>query len=92
MNLNLYRKAVSKPNMERFDASRLSARIAKAGMTAPDFARQVIRMAPSDMRVHPNYIMVVLRGLVAKPGADYLTLFAKVLRCSRDDFFSEGRA
>jgi transcriptional regulator with XRE-family HTH domain len=90
MNMSFLRKVVSKPRMERFDASRVRSRLEERGLSGPEFAREVIRVSPRTMRVHPNYITEILRGDVKKISSDYLTLFAKVLDCHRDDLFSEG--
>ena len=81
------RKVVIARRVERFSGNRLAALIEDKGFTRSDFVRACIRRAPEDMKPGESYVTGVLTGANPQPGSDYLTLFAKILECSRDAFF-----
>ena len=56
-------------------------------MTKPDFVRECYRQATDEQKVTSAHIYNALGGQAQNLTSNYLTLFAQVLGCSRDDFF-----
>lgn len=74
--------------MRRYSVVKVREQIQNAGHSEAEFIVLCRKEGPSDMTASEGYLRLLLRGR-NKPGADYLALFAHVLRCKIDDFLTD---
>lgn len=74
--------------IERLSYEKIVDRLAELSMSKVDFIAEVKKRAPAHMKPHATYLYAILGGKQDRITTDYLTIFADVLQCKRDDLFA----